>query len=123
MSPILTLQRQARELGRIRTGVQEQFEKRGGGKGLRPAKLETFRISAANRDLVAAAAEVYGGRVEPWQSPTGAQWQVITDSPVLDVIVPPGQVLDQWFEMWSGGGCQRRCNGVTMQNGLPCACP
>lgn len=119
--PILDLQRQARELGRIRTGVQEPARTR---TGFRPAKLDTFRITAASRDLVAAAAAVYGGEVAEWQSPNGKQWQVITESPVLDVIVPPGQVLDQWFEMWASGGCQRRCDGRTnVLNDTPCACP
>ena len=57
--PILTLQRQMRELGRIRTGIQVAGAN-GGRK--RPSKLETFRFTSASRDLVEAAAAAYGGK-------------------------------------------------------------
>jgi hypothetical protein len=32
--------------------------------------------------------------------------------------------MTQWYEMWSKGGCQRRCDSVTEQlTGKPCLCP
>jgi hypothetical protein len=55
--PILTLQRQMRELGRIRTGNQVAAA---GGKRAR-TKLETFRLTSSSRELIEAAAEAYGG--------------------------------------------------------------
>lgn len=119
--PILTLQRQLRELGRIRTGIQIA----GAGGRKRPSKLETFRLTSSSRDLIEAAAEAYGGTVTPWQNPGGgAEFEVVTTVPVLDIVVPPGQPVSQWFELWSGGGCQRRCDGVTnVLTMTPCACP
>jgi hypothetical protein len=120
MSPILNLQRQLRELGRIRTGIQVA----GSGGRKRPSKLETFRLTSSSRELVAAAAEAYGGTVTPWQNGDRAEFEVVTTAAVLDIVVPPGQPVSQWYELWSAGGCQRRCDGVTnVLDMTPCACP
>jgi hypothetical protein len=111
-----------RELGRIRTGVQQEYTDKGGKKRRRPAKLETFRLTSASRDLLEAAATTYGGRVAPW--PEQNEFQLVTDVDALDIVVPPGQAMSQWYELWSGGGCQRRCDGVTnVLADAPCACP
>lgn len=115
MSPIITLQRQLREIGRIRIGQTITT----GGKR-RPAKLDTFRITSPSRDIVEAAAGAYGGTVAPWED----QWEVVTTTAALDIAVPPGQPVSQWYELWGGGGCLRRCDGVTnvLTDG-PCECP
>jgi hypothetical protein len=119
--PILNLQRQLRELGRIRTGIQVAS---GSGGRKRPSKLETFRLTSSSRELVAAAAEAYGGTVTPWQNGDRAEFEVVTTAAVLDIVVPPGQPVSQWYELWSAGGCQRRCDGVTnVLDMTPCACP
>lgn len=112
---IATIQRQLRELGRIRLGDK-------GPKG-EPRKLKTFRLTSASREYVDMAAEAYGGTVTPWQSPAGAEWQVTIESLTLDVLVPPGDAVAQAFELWTGGGCQRRCDGNVQETGDPCACP
>lgn len=120
--PILDLQRQLRQLGRIRIGNQVAARE---GKR-RPNKLETFRLTSPSREMVDAAAEVYGGQVVPWTNPSTnvAEWECITDSAVLDIAVPPGQSVTQWRELWVGGGCLRRCDGQTMvPSGDSCLCP
>lgn len=117
--PILTLQRQLREIGRIRTGIQQEYVKDGKTKH-RPAKLETFRITSPVKELVDAAAEAYGGEARAWDG----QWEVITEAKTLDIVIPPGQPVSQWMETWSGGGCLRRCDGVTeVLTMSPCMCP
>lgn len=122
--PILTLQRQLRELGRIRTGNQVAFTDQKGKTRSRPAKLETFRLTSESRELIEAAATAYGGTVVPWNNGGSAEWEVITASAVLDIVVPPGQPVSQWYELWSGGGCQRRCDGITnVLTMQPCSCP
>lgn len=120
--PILNLQRQMRELGRIRTGIQVAGAN-GGRK--RPSKLENFRLTSSSRELIEAAAAAYGGQATPWQNPAGgAEYEVITTASAIDIVVPPGQPVSQWYEMWSGGGCQRRCDGVTnVLTMQPCLCP
>src|SRR4051812_8068743 len=111
--PILTLQRQMRELGRIRTGI------RTGARKL-PEKLDTFRLTSSSRELIERAAEAYGGEARPWEN----GWEVVTEARSLDIVVPPGQVVTQWYELWTGGGCLRRCDGVTnVLTMTPCACP
>src|SRR3990167_8671453 len=100
--PIVTLQRQMREIGRIRTGETVVTN----GKR-RPAKLATFRLTSRSEDVIRAAAAVYGGVARPW----GDQWEVITDTDRLDIVLRPGQPIDQWDELWAGGGCVRRGNG------------
>lgn len=118
--PILDLQQSWQELGRIRIGIQVEYESRG-KKGWRPEKLDTIRLTSPNRDLLEAAAIAYGpAEVRAW----GDQWEVITRAKVVDILIPPGQTLTQWNELWSGGGVVRRCDGVTNQlNGFPCDCP
>jgi hypothetical protein len=126
MSPIspLMMQRQFRELGRIRTG--EQVEGTKNGKPFkRPARLATFRITSARRDLLDVAATLYGGTVQPWpDAPDGDAWQLTTATDTLDIVIPPGNPVSQWMELYAGGGCLRRCDGVQEQlSGQPCLCP
>lgn len=114
--PIIDLQMRQRELGRIRMGHKT------GEKG-RPAKLERFRFTSASQDLIAAIAALYGGKPAPWVNDGVTQFEVYTQANRVPILLPP-QPISQWYEMWSGGGCQRRCDGKTNVLGdTPCACP
>lgn len=118
---ILDLQRRIAEVGRIRIGQQVSTGK---GRGTRPSKLDTFRLTSPDKTRIEHAAHLYGGDVKPWEAPAGAQWEVITNTAVLPVIVPPSDMaFSQWYESWSGGGCQRRCDGLneSITQG-PCLC-
>jgi hypothetical protein len=118
--PIVDIQRQMVELGRIRTGDQVEFQDQTGKTKLRPRKLETFRLTSPSRLLIDAVAAAYGGQVSGW----GEQWQVVVTTESLPIMLPPGQGLSQWYELWSGGGCQRRCDGLRQAIvDEPCACP
>lgn len=122
--PITTIQRQFRELGRIRLGQQVEYSKNG-QKRKRPEKLDTFRLTSPVRALLEHAAEVYGGKVAAWpDAPDGDEFQLITTTDTLDIIVPPNGAVSQWYELWSGAGCQRRCDGVREILSMgPCKCP
>lgn len=114
--PIITLQRKLQEVGRIRLGAKS-------AKGA-PTKLETFRLTSKSKDTIESAAAAYGGQVGTWNGPDGQEYELVTDAKQLDVVVPPGNALSQWLEMWSGAGCQRRCDGQTESlSGNPCMCP
>lgn len=118
---ILGLQQQQTEVGRIRLGVKVAT----GNGGSRPAKIDTLRFTSPRRDLIEKVAELYGGKVEPWQPLKGnSQWQVITTSTEVPVMVPPQDpAQSQWLEMWSKGGCLRRCDGKTERiSNNPCMC-
>lgn len=121
MSPIIDLQRRLREAGRIRIG-----EKISTGNGRsRPGKLSEFRFTSSDERAIRSIADLYGGVPQRWDgAPVGDQWEVITDSRSLDVIVPPVDLaFSQWLELWSGGGCARRCDGQrNVINDQPCIC-
>jgi hypothetical protein len=113
------------ELGRIRLGDK-------GDKG-QPQKLSKFRLTSASRVLLDAAAKEYGGTVKPWRgAPDEGYFELYTEADTLDVIIPPVfSTLDgtptapysQYYELWSGGGCQRRCDGaIEALSGKPCLC-
>jgi hypothetical protein len=103
--PIIDIQKRARELGRIRLGQK-------GDKG-QPQKLDRFRLTSASKALLEKVAELYGGDVTEWTPAGGSpQWEVITGSARLPIMVPP-QPVTQWYETWSRAGCQHRCDGRT----------
>lgn len=119
--PIIALQRRLAEAGRIRIGQQVPT---GNGRS-RPSKLEKFRFTSANAEAIEQIAERWGGKPQDWESPNGTQREVYTDASAIEVAIPPGDMaFSQWREMWSGGGCQRRCDGIREQNtDGPCLCP
>lgn len=101
------------EVGRIRLGTTETAQGRSGDYQ-KPVKLESFRLTSRSKTLIEEAASLYGGSCEPWTPQSGGaqQWQVFTEQRSLAVIVPPDPV-SQYYEMWQGGRCQRRCDGLT----------
>lgn len=117
--PILVLQQRLRELGRIRIGQKVATAK----GGTRPGKLDRFRLTSPSKELIERVAKQYGGIVNPWTPDGGAgQYEVITEVKRMPIHVPP-QPVSQYFELWSGGGCQRRCDGVTeLLKDRPCIC-
>lgn len=128
--PILDIQQRFRELGRIRTGVKVDTGKtyqKGPNKGKpiqRPEKLPRFRLTSPWKHLIDQGAEAFGGTVQPWDNDGAAEWEVIVEAEKLEVIVPPGEIFSQWYEMWSGGGCVKRCDGKRqVLQDRPCSCP
>jgi hypothetical protein len=123
--PIVTLQRRMMELGRVRMGHK-------GPKG-EPVKSDTFRFTSASRSLLEAAAKHYGGEVSEWTNgPDEGYFELRSEASEIAVVFPPifsdadgtpTVPVSQWYELWSGGGCQRRCNGETeLLTNKPCLC-
>lgn len=101
--PLLNIQMNLREVGRIRTGDRTQT-----AKGTAPRKLDHFRFTSDDAQLLALVADRYGGDVEAWDD----QWQVYATAERIPVmIVPHLRPITQWWEAWTGGGCTRRCDG------------
>lgn len=117
--PILELQARMYERGRIRIGQKVATSN---GRA-RPEKLDRFRFTSAAKENLEPIAAAYGGTVAAWTPDDGrAQWEVVTDSARVPILVPPNPVT-QWLELWSGGGCQRRCDGVRdVISDVPCLC-
>lgn len=105
--PIGIMARRAPEAGRIRIGVKT-------AKAMK--SIDTFRFTSADEAAIRKLAELYGGKVEVWKEPRARVdgWQVVTTSNKIDCyLIADG--LSQHYEMWSGGGCLRRCDGVTVE--------
>lgn len=118
--PIKTLGRSLRRLGRIRAGTTEEAQD--GTK--RPTKLGNWRLTSPDGDLLEAAAGLYGGTVEPWSHPASDdRFQLLTTSETIDVVVPPiDMAFNQYMELWTAAGLQRRCNGEVTTDGEHCIC-
>lgn len=102
---ILDLQLRHRRRGEIRIGKK-------GDKG-QPVKLDTFRLTSSDYEAIRDAAELYGGTPERW----GDKWEVVTTVSVLPVRVPVQDPENlTWYEHWTAGGLQRRCDGETIQS-------
>jgi hypothetical protein len=114
VSPIIDLQKRLVEVARLRIGKR--------GKNGAPQKIDTFRATSRDRARMEEFASNYGGTVEPWEERPG-EFEVISTTSELPILLLPGQALSQWYELWSAGGCQRRCDGVTdvISDG-PCVC-
>ncbi|MGQ4351952.1 recombination directionality factor [Streptomyces drozdowiczii] len=126
--PILDLQRRMRQLGEIRIGhvVKTGRTSQKTGKEItRPAKLNNFRFTSPSREILAEVANLYGGEVVPWTPANGgpSEFEVYSTTNRLPVLIPPRDAVSQWYELYAGSKCQRRCDGVTEhKRDRPCLC-
>jgi len=117
-----------RQLGEIRIGhavSTGRVSSKTGKPIMRPEKLSTFRLTSASKPLLERVAELYGGTVRPWTPANGGpqEWEVYTEVDRLPVLVPPGEPVTQWYELYRGSKCVRRCDGRTEQKSdQPCLC-
>ena len=103
--PVANLGRRMVEHGRIRLGVKS-------GKAMK--SIDTFRFTSPDKVAIEQLAEQFGGEARSWSDPKASptnQYEVITTSNDVPVLILPGG-LDVSYEMWSGGGCVRRCDGI-----------
>ncbi|MGE9282291.1 hypothetical protein ACP4B2_27605 [Streptomyces rochei] len=119
--PILDLQRRMRQLGEIRLGHVVPTRN---GK-TRPAKLDKFRFTSPSREILTEVANLYGGEVKTWTPANGgpSEFEVYSQANRLPVLIPPKDAVSQWYELYAGSKCQRRCDGVTEhKSDRPCMC-
>lgn len=116
MSPVHGITRRMREIGRIRMGDQVAYVDDKGREKKRAHRLDEFRLTSTSRALLEQAAAAFGGEVTPWpEAPVEGSWQLYTTSRSLPIAIPPSaEPYTIWYELWSGGGCQRRCDGETV---------
>lgn len=95
------------EQGKIKLG-KKVATKSGGAS--RPTSIETFRFVSRDEQAIRTLAERLGGTPQL----VDGQWDLESESKEIDVILPPDPLGGTpIYELWSGGGCQRRCDGVT----------
>jgi hypothetical protein len=95
------------EHGRIRTGIKS-------GRSMKA--LSTFRFTSVDETAIRQLAQMYGGEPRPWHDSKASppnQWEVITNTDTIEVAVQPDSVFAS-YELWSGGGLQRQCDGETV---------
>lgn len=116
-APILERQRALSRIGEIRTGGEKPS--RGAGK-----KLEQFRLTSQQHDIIDRCAELYGGEPKPWKSPAGDAWQLYTEAEALPCLVVVGYSLSQSYELWEGASTwKRKCDGRREEfSEGPCIC-
>lgn len=105
ITPIAELGQRAPEAGRIRMGVKS-------GNAMK--SIDTLRFTSPDRQIIEQIANRYGGTAKEWNDPKANpshQFEVITTSKEVRVLLIPNG-LSTSYELWSGGGCQRRCDGV-----------
>ncbi|MER5584059.1 hypothetical protein ABT090_20805 [Streptomyces asoensis] len=115
-SRLLNIQRRAAEHGRLRTGFTN---------GNNPARSGTWIVTSHSEEHVRRAAELWGGEPEPWTplNSTISQWRVRTAASSIEALITPGDPLNQYNELWTAGGCKRRCDGETeLLTRQPCLC-
>lgn len=135
MRPIIPTQNIGRRLptlGRLRMGVKTRSKN---GTEI-PTSIETWRLTSHDEQALEQVAAIYGGQVKPWNEPKAdpGQYELVTKSNELRVVLPPDPLGNSpQYERWSGGGIDRRCDGVTCarivkgQDGaeqveVPCLC-
>lgn len=112
--PIANLQRRLPEGGRIRIG--EKTATRNGKEA--PTKIDTFRFTSPDRESLEQVAVIYGGTVTEWKEPKAdpGQFQLRTEATELHIVLPPDPLGGSpIYESWSGGGCDRRCDGISCE--------
>jgi hypothetical protein len=125
--PIIDLQMRMRQLGEIRIGhaIDTGRTDKNGKPIKRPAKLQAFRFTSPSREILGSVAALYGGEVKPWTPANGgpSEFEVYSTATRLPVLIPPRDAVSQWYEMYAGSKCVRRCDGQTEQKSdKPCLC-
>lgn len=107
-TPLIDMDARVPEAGRIRLGVKS---------GSAMKSLDTFRFTSPDRGVIQQLAALYGGTAKPWRDAKASppdQFEVITETKEIPVYLP-ANALSVWYELWSGGGVQRRCDGEVCQ--------
>lgn len=115
--PITDIGRRPPEAGRIRLGVKKESRN---GKMIQ-ASIDTLRFTSPRQDVIEQLAVQYGGTARPWHDDKASpkdQFEVITTTSEIDVYLYPDG-LNQSYEKWGGGGCERRCDGVEVTTVAP----
>jgi hypothetical protein len=122
--PLIGVQARISRTGAIRLGhkVATGGTDKLGNPKTRPAKLDRFRVTSPLKTVVESVAGMFGGTCQPWQGPQGPEWEVVTESRELPILVPP-QPIDPNYEFWGNRVKLRLCDGRTeMIRKTECLC-
>lgn len=97
----------------VEVQIQEQGAIRIGHKTARAMEaIDKFRFTSADHTAIHQIAALYGAKIGPrvWKERPD-ELEVYTDADEIDIWLPPGG-LSVGYELWSGKGLERRCDGV-----------
>lgn len=105
------------EQGRIRFGIKKLTK---AGKEY-PSKIDTMRFTTHDQAALEQLATVVGGKVVAWtKGPRAGEYELISKTTSLRIALPTNvECLSQWYEKWTAGGCERRCDGVRFETSRP----
>jgi Recombination directionality factor-like len=129
LSDLATVQAAHAEVGRIRLGEKRDTGKIKDGKRVyAPQRRAEFRFTSPSRAYIIKAQMVYGGEIREWRpsETAGQQWELLSEAKEVEVVVPPGEAVQQYWELWDGPVRRRQCAGAgtaEILSGQPCKCP
>lgn len=108
--PIRQLDRRLPELGRIKDGVKVP------GKG-QPKAIDTLRFTSQDPKALEQVAAALGGEVKAYSDPKSTDThELLTPVAETPVILPPDPLGGTpMYELYSGGGRERWCDGITCE--------
>lgn len=108
--PIAQIARRLPELGRIKDGVKVP------GKG-QPKAIDTLRFTSQDPIALAQVAAALGGEVKAYSDPKSTDThELLTPVAETPVILPPDPLGGTpMYELYTGGGRDRWCDGVTCE--------
>ena len=80
----------------------------GANGGKRPLKSKYWILSSPNKAYLDAAAELFGGVVEPWEHEKKKEWRLITQTTQLPVYVLPF-APQQALELYANTSVRCKC--------------
>lgn len=94
-------QRALARIGKIRLG--DRKPDRGAGK-----TRTTWRLTSPNKLAIEQVQAVYGGTVSQWEG----QWELLSDTATLSVMIDTRMSLDEGFEQYNGKTRTHDCDGL-----------
>lgn len=86
----------------------------GATKGKRPVSLDKWRVTTGSLRFAEAFADRYGGEVQPWRDGPPNHYEVFSDTTEVTIaLIEDG--FDISYQLWTAGGMQRKCNGLTCE--------
>lgn len=107
VTPLADIAKRMPVIGKLKSGIHD---------GRRPKAIDTWRLTTSSREYADDFANTYGGTVEPFTNQRSPhKWQVTSEATEVNIVLLGDKGYSIAYELWSGGGCQRRCDGVTAE--------
>lgn len=96
--------------------------------GGKPVSLSEWRVTTGDPEVAATVAQLYGGKVEEWETSKEDFLEVLTEANKVQIVIDgPGAIRDRLI-LWGRNGPIHECDGVYFLSpeedaGKECGCP